>query len=683
MIPRRIVSPSALGLGAVQIKRGLEGMNAFGPDADGDTILLGIIWGITAIATISVVSGVHVGIKILSQLAFSLGLFILVIVFFAGSTEFYLNNMSSSVGYYFHYAFTKLGWHTDAYAQLGFGEGAAPDMLGASKSDQVYGGAPSFMSGWTIFYWGWWIAWAPFVGMFIARISRGRTVREIINYTLTGPLIFCFMWFGVFGGAAIQMENQAQMLWKAGTELYNDPTYFQAGQGLNAPALFAGPYLNAPAPPGKNDAFGSEPWCWKKKSVNISAADFPGYCAPAGSVLSNLNPVGCVPAGFNSAANKATAAANYGAYSSSQGCGACFVQQASLKNATHSGCEIWLANKLSFNPEFKGSCPFWIKTWKANPALSPQCLFTDYDEEASWYNVVGQFYELGPFLQGISIVTLVLYFVTSSDSGSLVVDTISAGGRDEQNPIQRVIWALIEGAVATGLVIGGKYSETMADGTVVTTSAKNVLKALQAASICCGLPFTFLLCFMMPALWYGLQSEDKKNPKNPKYFKTPVYAGVFDVFEWLFSAGQSVPFPEMSVFVNFFIGAVFAPFKLWQILTEMETGKIALTACGSTLINKIMYTFASTFCFISWIAMVFITPSRGLWSVAWALFLAHAIFLAVIRMEVRGQLDLAGDFAQDFFASLVFYPCVLHQIHDELIERNKHIDQTFNHFIES
>merc|ERR1712166_1587966 len=152
----------------------------------------------------------------------------------------------------------------------------------------------------------------------------------------------------------------------------------------------------------------------------------------------------------------------------------------------------------------------------------------------------------------------------------------------------------------------------------------------------------------------GLQSEDKKNPKDPKYFKTPVYAGVFDVFEWLFSAGQSVPFPEMSVFVSFFIGAVFAPFKLWQILTEMETGKIALTACGSTLINKIMYTFASTFCFISWIAMVFITPSRGLWSVAWALFLAHAIFLAVIRMEVRGQLDLAGDLAQDFLLHLSF-----------------------------
>ena len=186
-------------------------MNAVDP-ANNDVILMVIIWGITAIATISAVSGIHVGIKTLSQIAFFLGLIILVNVFFAGSTAFYMNNMSSSVGYYFHYAFTKLGWYTDAYAQLKFGQGASPDMKGASKASQQYGGSPSFMDGWTIFYWGWWIAWSPFVGMFIARISRGRTVREIINYTMTGPLFFCFLWFGVFGGAAIQMENQAQML---------------------------------------------------------------------------------------------------------------------------------------------------------------------------------------------------------------------------------------------------------------------------------------------------------------------------------------------------------------------------------------------------------------------------------------------------------------------------------------
>jgi hypothetical protein len=76
--------------------------------------------------------------------------------------------------------------------------------------------------------------------MFIARISRGRTIKEVILYSLTGPLIFAIVWFSVFGGAAIQMENQAQLLWKAGQELYNDPSYFQAGQGSNKAHTFSG-----------------------------------------------------------------------------------------------------------------------------------------------------------------------------------------------------------------------------------------------------------------------------------------------------------------------------------------------------------------------------------------------------------------------------------------------------------
>ena len=234
---------------------------------------------------------------------------------------------------------------------------------------------------------------------------------------------------------------------------------------------------------------------------------FTGYCHPAGSGI--LNVKGCTSLGHKAQGKGSTS------YLAAQGCGACFVQQAAFGDATYainsktgkneqvsgqSGCQLWQKNNVDKDGKAK-ACPFWIKSWKANPALSPQCLFTDYDQEASWYNVVGQFYGLGPFLQGLSIVTLTFYFVTSSDSGSLVVDTISAGGRDEQNPIQRVIWALVEGLVATGLVVGGSGNED--------TSAKNVLKALQAASICCGLPFTFLLCFMMPALWLGLKSEDE------------------------------------------------------------------------------------------------------------------------------------------------------------------------------
>ena len=121
---------TSLGLGAIQISRGLSGMGAVDAAANPDDILLMIIWVITAIATVSVISGVHMGIKTLSQLAFSMGLFILVVVFFAGPTSFYLANMSTSIGYYFHYSFTKVGWHTDAFAQLGFGEGASPDALG-------------------------------------------------------------------------------------------------------------------------------------------------------------------------------------------------------------------------------------------------------------------------------------------------------------------------------------------------------------------------------------------------------------------------------------------------------------------------------------------------------------------------------------------------------------------------
>ena len=77
-------------------------------------------------------------------------------------------------------------------------------------------------------------------------------------------------------------------------------------------------------------------------------------------------------------------------------------------------CDIWKANKAAGGGSKYASCPFWIKSWKGDTGLSPQCLFTDYDQEASWYNVVGQFYTVGPFLQGISIITLVFYFVTSS-----------------------------------------------------------------------------------------------------------------------------------------------------------------------------------------------------------------------------------------------------------------------------
>ena len=79
----------------------------------------------------------------------------------------------------------------------------------ANDGASAQGGSPKFMQFWTIFYWGWWIAWCPFVGTFIARISKGRTIRQIFNYSLTAPLIYIIMWFAVFGGAGIKMHNTA------------------------------------------------------------------------------------------------------------------------------------------------------------------------------------------------------------------------------------------------------------------------------------------------------------------------------------------------------------------------------------------------------------------------------------------------------------------------------------------
>jgi choline-glycine betaine transporter len=647
---------TSLGLGAIQIRRGLDGMGATAPEGwTPDDQLLGIIWGITAIATISVISGLHVGIKFISQIAFFGGVFILLVVLFLGNTSFFLNNMVQATGYYLQYFMTQLGWHTDAFAQLAYGEGGAPDGLGASKSNQEYSGSPSFMDGWTIFYWGWWIAWSPFVGMFIARISRGRTIREVILYSLTGPLIFAIVWFAVFGGAAIQMENQAQLLWKAGVELYSDPTYFQAGQGTNAAHSFSGPYLNAPAPPQKS-GFGSEPWCWKTLAVNETAADFPGYCAEAGKSYAGNNAAGCIPHGHKVAAAGATA------YKGAQGCGACFVQQASFGNATHTACEIWTLNQPACPTGATcPSCPFWIKSWTADAGLSPQCLFTDYDQEASWYNVVGQYYTVGPFLQGVSIITLVFYFVTSSDSGSLVVDTLAANGRDEQNPIQRLLWAVIEGLVATGLVLGGAQSKA--------SSAKNVLKALQAASICCGLPFTFMLCFMMPALLYGLQDNAEPNKKR-KYFQVPVFGGIFDSLEWFFSFG-ACSFPSMDVWCDTICAAAFPFVKIFMLFQEFEVTGRSPKLCGSSTMYAYFLSFSALFCQLCWLIPVCFGASTGFWGIAWGMYVAHSSIVTLIRTHTRNHLNIDGNIVEDFFSSFILYPMVLYQCEHEIMMFNE------------
>lgn len=173
---------TSLGFGVAQVNAGLHHLIPSIPV--NETVQVILIIAITCVASISVVSGLDKGIKLLSEVNLGLAAFLLLFVLLAGSTVFLLQAFVQNVGYYLSnvvsmtfnlYAYSKTNW----------------------------------IGGWTIFYWGWWIAWAPFVGLFIARVSRGRTIREFVAGVLIIPAGFTFMWMTFFGNSAIdQILNQ-------------------------------------------------------------------------------------------------------------------------------------------------------------------------------------------------------------------------------------------------------------------------------------------------------------------------------------------------------------------------------------------------------------------------------------------------------------------------------------------
>ncbi|MBB5640287.1 BCCT family transporter [Cryobacterium roopkundense] len=171
---------TSLGLGVKQIAAGLSHLGVVGEV--NNTLLVILIIVITAIATLSVVSGVGKGIKWLSNINLGMAGLLLVAVLLLGPTLYLLRVLVESIGGYFQ---NVVGLTFDAGSFTGQ---AGLDWQGA----------------WTIFYWGWWISWAPFVGVFIARISRGRTVREFIAGVLLVPTLVTFVWFAVMGGSVIK-----------------------------------------------------------------------------------------------------------------------------------------------------------------------------------------------------------------------------------------------------------------------------------------------------------------------------------------------------------------------------------------------------------------------------------------------------------------------------------------------
>src|SRR5215218_919341 len=170
---------TSLGLGALQINGGLNYLWGAIPNSNGWAI--GIIVVMTVLFILSAVSGVHRGIQWLSNVNMVLAVLLVVFLVIVGPTVFILNTFTESIGGYFS-ALVPMSFRTAAF------------------------GDADWLASWTIFYWAWWISWTPFVGTFIARISRGRTIREFVLGVLVAPSVVTFVWFAVFGGTAINLE---------------------------------------------------------------------------------------------------------------------------------------------------------------------------------------------------------------------------------------------------------------------------------------------------------------------------------------------------------------------------------------------------------------------------------------------------------------------------------------------
>jgi choline/carnitine/betaine transport len=186
-------SAASLGLGALQIGAGLE-IN--GVPEVGVFLLVAIIVVLTIAFVASAVSGVAKGIQWLSNINMVLAGVLALVVFVAGPTILILNLLPTAIGDYF-----------GNLAQM------------AARTAATGGDATAeWLSGWTVFYWAWWISWTPFVGMFIARISRGRTIRQFVVGVMLIPSAVSLLWFAVFGGAAINLQRSGTDLASAETE---------------------------------------------------------------------------------------------------------------------------------------------------------------------------------------------------------------------------------------------------------------------------------------------------------------------------------------------------------------------------------------------------------------------------------------------------------------------------------
>jgi len=610
---------TSLGLGTQQIAEGLYRLDQdLFDNTDEDEqkdAWVTIIVVITFIASLSVVSGIHYGIKTIAITAFMLANFVWLMVFCMDDPVYSLDIAVQTLGHYLQY-FLELGFTTDAFQrQRQHGNPGDEYVDAINKPDYIYpgapldtygldgagnptgngaeGGNPKFMQWWTIFYWGWWIAWSPFVGLFIARISKGRTVREVFNYSMTAPLLYIIMWFAVFGGAGIKMHNTATEC-----RLQNEIGFGGAGN-------FAAEYARSVCCPTTTKFRTSGAWQILEAKGPYNATTYPN------GIVSSKMCEGLHPQNWNETAypTKASYVETLGLTADE----AAFVNGADVSNDD--------ARRTVY--EFS------------------------YNGPANFFETLEQYYGWGEFLSGVTIVTIILYFVTSSDSGSLVVDLISAGGNRDKNGkekdphwFQRVVWSMTEGGLACGLMKAGGAEAT---------------KALQAMSIAVGLPFTIVLCFMMPSLYRMLQIDDEEADEADFEWKMPIFGGFLDIMDYIFSFGGRLGgSPTIDALKADFIEFVqgFLPFiHAQKVLAKLDVD-------GKKKYSNMAMVFGLFSLFVLWVMSMSLqahSDHGGWFAFANCVYLGMALILTVIRAQVREDSKIKGNMVEDFLCSYVFY----------------------------
>ncbi len=206
----------SLGLGALQITAGLRASGLV--DNPGSGLTAGIVAVLTLAFLLSAMSGVGRGIQILSNVNMVIAAALAIFVFVLGPTVAQLNMLPTAIGQYFNQFFE----------------------MAARTAESADGTAGEWLGGWTIFYWAWWISWSPFVGTFLARISRGRTIREFCVGVMVVPSLLSTIWFAIFGGTAIKFEQDGRSIFgEGGTEeqLFNLLHQLPGGQIMGFAAL--------------------------------------------------------------------------------------------------------------------------------------------------------------------------------------------------------------------------------------------------------------------------------------------------------------------------------------------------------------------------------------------------------------------------------------------------------------